>query len=92
MEVEKGQTFRYRREISGIPEPAKEKLKTFTRRKKAILDALKAEEMTIAQLAEKLSCPRNEVLYDLMSLVKYGDVQASAIDDMDEYYTYKRVR
>jgi hypothetical protein len=92
MDATKGQTFKYRREKFGIPSPAKENLKFFNGRKKAILDALKGGELTIAQLSEKLSLPQHEVLYQLMSLIKYGFVNASAVDDMDEYYTYKRVK
>ena len=33
--------------------------------------------------------PSDEVVYYLMSLVKYGFVKTGDIDDMDEYYTYK---
>jgi len=30
------------------------------------------------------------VMYYLMTLRKYGDVETGEIDDMDEYYSYKR--
>jgi hypothetical protein len=33
--------------------------------------------------------PANEVVYYLMSLVKYGFVQTGAVDDMDAYFSYK---
>jgi hypothetical protein len=33
--------------------------------------------------------PTHEVMYYLMSLVKYGLVKTGDIDDMDEYYSYK---
>ncbi|MBN1159264.1 MAG: ArsR family transcriptional regulator [Bacteroidales bacterium] len=92
MEVVKGQTFRYRREKYEVPAEAKEQLKYYVKIKKAILDALKENELTIAQLSEILSLPKHEVVYYLMTLIKYGFVQVGAIDEMDEYYTYKRLK
>jgi len=90
MEVEKGKTAKYLREkLGGAPEQAKENLKAFNRIKKSMLDALAEEDLTVKQLAEKLSMPTDEVVYNLMSLVKYGFVKTGDIDDMDEYYTYK---
>jgi len=90
MEVEKGKTAKYLREkLGGAPEQAKENLKAFNKIKKAMLDALAEEDLTVKQLAEKLSMPTDEVVYNLMSLVKYGFVKTGDIDDMDEYYMYK---
>jgi Fic family protein len=89
-EVEKGKTAKYLREkLGGIPEQAKENLKEFNRIKKLILDELAQEELTVKQLTGKLNMPSDEVVYYLMSLVKYGFVKTGDIDDMDEYYTYK---
>ena len=85
-----GSTAKYLREkLGGIPEQAKENLKAFNAIKKQILDALKDEDLTIKQLTEKLNMPSDEVVYYLMSLVKYGFVKTGEVDDMDEYYTYK---
>jgi len=89
MEIEKGKTHRYLREKREIPEAVKENLKNFNRIKKSILEALKEEELTIDQLTQKLSLPKHEVVFYLMTLIKYGSVQTGSIDDMDEYYTYK---
>ncbi|HEY5500043.1 MAG TPA: hypothetical protein VIK20_06640 [Bacteroidales bacterium] len=90
MEVEKGKTAKYLREkLGGAPEQAKENLKAFNKIKKVLLDALAEEDLTVKQLAEKLSMPTDEVVYNLLSLVKYGFVKTGDIDDMDEYYTYK---
>ncbi len=88
-EAEKGKTSRYLRDKKGVSEEARENLKKFTRIRKSILDALKEGEMTIAQLSQKLSMPGHEVVFYLMTLVKYGQVQTGEIDDMDEYYSYK---
>lgn len=90
MEVEKGKTAKYLREkLGGIPEQAKDNLKGFNEVKRKILNALKEEDLTVKQLTEKLEMPSHEVVYYLMSLVKYGMVKTGEIDDMDEYYTYK---
>ena len=75
MEIIKGQTFRYRKESFDVNPVAKEQLKNYNRIKKAILSALKDKEMTITMLAEELSMPRNEVVYYVMSLLKYGLVK-----------------
>jgi len=90
MEVEKGKTAKYLREkLGGIPEQAKEQLKEFNGIKKRMLDALKEEDLTVKQMSEKIGMPTDEVMYYLMSLVKYGFVATGDVDDMDEYYTYK---
>jgi len=90
MEVEKGKTAKYLREkLGGTPEQAKENLKHFNGIKKRMLEALKDEDLTIKQMSEKIDMPTDEVMYYLMSLVKYGFVKTGEVDDMDEYYTYK---
>jgi len=90
MEVEKGKTAKYLREkLGGVPEQAKENLKEFSRIKKQMLEALATDELTIKQLAEKLNMPTDEVMYHLLSLVKFGFVKVGEIDDMDEFYSYK---
>jgi len=40
-------------------------------------------------LAKELNLPKDEVLYQLMSLLKFGSVEVAGIDDMDEYFSYK---
>jgi predicted transcriptional regulator len=89
MEAEKGKTYKYFREKREVSEVAKENLKNFARIKKLILEALKEGDMTIDQLTLKLNMPKSEVVYFLMTLIKYGFVQTGAIDDMDEYFSYK---
>jgi len=90
MEVEKGKTAKYLREkLGGIPEQAKENLKQFNGIKKLMVDALKEQDLTVKQMSEKINMPTSEVMFYLMSLVKYGIVVTGEIDDMDEYYTYK---
>jgi predicted transcriptional regulator len=89
MEVEKGKTAKYLREKQGVSQVAKDNLKAFNTIKKAILDALKESDLTILELTQKLNLPKHEVVYYLMSLIKYGFIQTGEVDDMDEYFSYK---
>ena len=89
MEIEKGKTAKYLKEKRPVPKEVTEQLKYFTRTKKSILTALKESDKTVPQLAEELKLPKEEVLFQLMSLLKYGFVETGEIDDMDEYFSYK---
>jgi predicted transcriptional regulator len=90
MKAEKGKTIQYIKEKRLVPLQNKEKLKAFNRMKKIILKALKeGNEMTIPQLSEKLNVSSSEMVFYLMSLLKYGFIETTRIDDMDEYYYYK---
>jgi len=89
MEVEKGKTAKYLKEKRPVPKEVTEQLKYFTRTKKSILNALKEGDKTVPQLAEELNIPKDEVMFQLMSFLKYGFVETGEIDDMDEYFYYK---
>ncbi len=89
MEIEKGKTYKYLREKREVSQAAKDNLKQFSRIKKLILDALQESDLTIDQIAQKLNMPKEEVVYYLMSLVKYGYVLTGEVDDMDAYFSYK---
>jgi len=89
METEKKQSYKRLKEKHKVPVAVKENLKEFTRTKKTILKALEEKEMTIEELSEKLGMARHDVVYFLMTLLKYGQVEKGEIDDMDEYFTYK---
>ncbi|HDO26886.1 MAG TPA: ArsR family transcriptional regulator [Bacteroidetes bacterium] len=89
MEVEKGKTAKYLKEKRPVPKEVTGQLKYYTKTKKLLLNALKEKEKTVPQLAEELKLPRDEVLFQLMSLLKYGFVETGEIDDMDEYFYYK---
>jgi len=87
--IEKGKTSKYLRDKQGISEQAKDSLKEFNRIKKTLLAALSEEKKTIKELSELTQIPSADVMFYLMSLIKYGFVEVGEIDDMDEYYTYK---
>ena len=89
MEVEKGKTAKYLKEKRPVPKEITEQLKYFTKIKKLLLNALKEKEKTVPQLADELKLPKDEVLFQLMSLQKYGFVETGEIDDNDEYFYYK---
>jgi predicted ArsR family transcriptional regulator len=89
MEIEKGKTAKYLKEKRPVPKEVTEKLKQFTKIKKSILNQLKEGEKTVPQLSEKLGIPKDEVMFQLMSLLKYGFVETGELDDMDEYFYYK---
>lgn len=89
MEIEKGKTFKYLREKREVTQKAKDNLKQFTRIRKEIVESLKEKDLTIDELTVKTGMPKHEVVYYLMTLIKYGYVKVGDIDDMDEYYTYK---
>lgn len=89
MEVEKGKTAKYLKEKRKVPASVLEKLKEFTKIKKAILGALKESEMTIPELSKKLNMSKPDVTFYVMTLQKYGFIATGDIDDMDEYFNYK---
>ncbi len=89
MEIEKGKTAKYLKEKRPVPKEVSEKLKQFTKIKKSILNLLKEGDKTVPQLSEKLNMPKDEVMFQLMSLLKYGFVETGELDDMDEYFYYK---
>ena len=89
MEIEKGKTAKYLKEKRPVPKEITEQLKYFTKTKKSILNALKEGDKTVPHLAEELNMSKDEVLFQLMSLLKYGFVETGEMDDMDEYFYYK---
>ena len=89
MEIEKGKTAKYLREKRPVPREVTEHLKYFTKTKKVLINTLKEGEKTVPQLAEALNMPADEVMFHLMSLLKYGFVETGRMDDMDEYFYYK---
>ena len=89
MEPEKGKTAKYLKTKRPVPKEVTEQLKQFTKAKKSILNALKEGDKTIPQLAETLKMPADEVVFQLMSLLKYGFVETGDMDDMDKYFYYK---
>ncbi len=89
MDVEKGKTAKFLKETRTIPKAVTERLKYFTKTKRQLIKALKEGEKTVPELSEITGLPRDEVMFQLMSLLKYGNIEASGMDDRDEYFFYK---
>lgn len=63
--------------------------KTYSRNRKAIMEALKAGPKTIPQVAAETQLSLPDTTYFMMTLFKFGDVVVESLDDMDEYYFYE---
>jgi len=89
MEEKKRETFKIKREAHQVSQQAKDNLKIYNSIKKKILESMGDEELTIPQIADKVKMKKDETLYYVMTLLKFGSIQVLGIDDMDEYYIYK---
>ncbi len=67
----------------------KERIKAFNKLKKLILKSLASGEKTIPEIAKEIELDSDLITYNLMTLLKYGFIEAGEIDDDDEYYYYK---
>ena len=72
-----------------VSDSVKENIKAFNKIKRLILKSLETEEKTIPQIAQETDLPPDVVTYHLMTLQKYGNVEAGEVDDLDEFYFYK---
>jgi len=63
--------------------------KTYSRNRKAIMEALKAGPKTIPQVAAEIQLSLPDTTYFMMTLFKFGEVVVESLDDMDEYYFYE---
>ena len=72
-----------------VSDELKAKRKEFADIKKMIIKSLEPGPKTIPQIANEINQAQDVVLYYLMTLRKYGEVETDEIDDMDEYFTYK---
>lgn len=75
-----------KREVSAS---VKENMKAFNKIKRQILKSLETKEKTVPQIAQEIDLPLDVVTYHLMTLQKYGNIEAGEVDDMDEFYFYK---
>lgn len=89
MEIEKGKTAKFLKETRTVPKEVTEQLKYFTKTRNQLIKALKEGEKTVPELSGMLELTKDEVMFQLMSLLKYGYVQAAGMDDRDEYFYYK---
>ena len=78
--------IKQKREVS---ESVKQNIKDFNALKRKILKTMESEQKSIPQIAQEIEQPLDIVTFHLMSLQKFGFVEVSDLDDMDEYYYYK---
>ncbi len=83
------QTFKILKETKVIPEHVRESMKLFNKIKKQIKGALKEGQKSINEIAEATGLKSDIVTYNLMTLLKYGDIAAGEPDEDDEFYYYK---
>jgi len=72
-----------------VSQRVKDNIKAFNKLKKKILKTLKEGEKTIPEIAKEMEDDIDAITYNLMTLLKYGFIEAGDIDDDDEYYYYK---
>jgi len=72
-----------------VPQRVKDSIKAFTKLKKKILKTLEAGEKTIPEIAKEIDNDIEAITYNLMTLLKYGFIEAGDLDEDDEYYYYK---
>lgn len=84
-----GKTIDIIKQKRKVSESVKQNIKDFNAMKKRILATMETEHKSVPQIAEELHLPLDVVTFHLMSLQKFGFVEVSELDDMDEYYFYK---
>jgi len=84
-----GKTIDIMKQKREVPESVKQNIKEFNAMKKKILATMQTEHKSVPQIAKELQLPLDVVTFHLMTLQKFGFVEVSELDDMDEYYFYK---
>ena len=82
------QTFKILREKQGVPEHVKANMKEYNKLKREIKAALKEGKKNINEIAKISNLPPHVVTYNLMTMLKFGDVIVDGMDEDDEYYFY----
>lgn len=72
-----------------VSQSVKDNIKSFNALKKKILKSLETGEKTIPELSLEIDDDIEAITYHLMTLLKYGFIEAGELDDDDEYYYYK---
>ena len=72
-----------------VSEQVRNNIKAFNKLKRKILKSLEAGQKTIPEIAKEIEDDIDVITYNLMTLLKYGFIEAGELDDDDEYYYYK---
>lgn len=79
-------TISYIKDKITVPEDVKDKSKTYVKIKKQIESSLQSGPKTIPQITKDIELPISTVTYYVMSLQKFGLLQANDVDDDDYFY------
>lgn len=72
-----------------IPVAVKQHHKDYHQMRKQIKQVLQEDAGTIPGIASKTGIPSDQVLFVVMTMRKYNEVETGEPDDLDEYYFYK---
>jgi hypothetical protein len=72
-----------------VTEWAKQNHKDYLQLRKQIRQVMKEGPATIPELAGRTGIPSDQVLFVVMTMRKYNEVETGELDDRDEYYFYK---
>lgn len=89
MEEVKSKTIDVIKQKRSVSAEQKQRLKECNQVKKLVFKSLESEAKTIPQIAAETELPLDVVTFFVMTLRKYGSIEAGEIDDMDEYFFYK---
>lgn len=89
MEEVKSKTIDVIKQKRSVSAEQKQRLKECNQVKKLVFKSLESEAKTIPQIAAETELPLDVVTFFVMTLRKYGNIEAGEIDDMDEYFFYK---
>ncbi len=89
MDKNKSETFKKLRGVKEVPDSLKEEMKLFNKQKGLIKKTLLTGPESIPMIAEKTGISSDEVIYILMSMLKFDEVEVDKVDDMDEFFLYR---
>ncbi|MBU8922713.1 MAG: transcriptional regulator [Bacteroidales bacterium] len=78
------------KKLRQVPDEVKVRLKEYGRIKKTILKALEADPKSIPEISAETGLDQEVVTYHLMTMIKFKEVEVDSLDDMDEYYSYRK--
>ncbi|MBN2070444.1 MAG: ArsR family transcriptional regulator [Candidatus Krumholzibacteriota bacterium] len=73
-----------------VPDGLNAGLKEMRGIRKKILTSLGSEPKTIPAIASETGLKQAEVTYHLMTMRKFNEIEVESMDDMDEYYLYRK--
>ncbi|HHJ09705.1 MAG TPA: hypothetical protein ENK25_02285 [Bacteroidetes bacterium] len=88
----KERTIDYLKKGHVVSDEIKVKIKEFAKIKRTILKTLETEHKTIPQIAKETNISIDVITKYMMTLIKYGNIKAGEMDEMEEYYFYELLK